>query len=57
VVSVVVNNIGSDRSVVVSLLVTFDNVKSRFRGPGSILPDFLRSSGSGKGSTQLREYN
>jgi hypothetical protein len=31
----------------------------RSRGPGSIpaLPDFLRSSGSGTGSTQPREYN
>jgi hypothetical protein len=31
----------------------------RSRGPGSIpaLPDFLRSSGSGTGSTQRREYN
>jgi hypothetical protein len=28
----------------------------RFRGPGSI-PDFRRSSGSGTGSTQPREYN
>jgi hypothetical protein len=31
----------------------------RSRGPGSIpaLPDFLRSSGSGTGFTQPREYN
>jgi hypothetical protein len=31
----------------------------RFRDPGSIpaLTDFLRSSGSGTGSTQRREYN
>jgi hypothetical protein len=31
----------------------------RSRGPGSswALPDFLRSSGSGKGSTMPRNYN
>jgi hypothetical protein len=29
----------------------------RSRGPGSIARDFLRSSGSGTGSTQPREYN
>jgi hypothetical protein len=29
----------------------------RPRGPGSIPGDFLRSNGSGTGSTQPREYN
>jgi hypothetical protein len=29
----------------------------RYRGSGSILSDFMRSSGSGTGSTQPREYN
>jgi hypothetical protein len=40
----------SDQS---SWLVTDPEVRVRF----SALPDFLRSSGSGTGSTQLDEYN
>jgi hypothetical protein len=34
-------------------LVTDPDVRVRFPAP----PDFLRSSGSGTGSTQTREYN
>jgi hypothetical protein len=40
-------------SVVVEFLATYLEVRVRFPAP----PDFLRSSGSGTGSTQPREYN